>query len=104
MLQVRFATRPFGVAFLRIPASRLNVMTARSAAETPPHAVVKSDVASAVKLVAPPASDFACTERPIAVPTKPAITLSRSARWPKSDDGGRTTEDGASASHACQPR
>ena len=50
---------PLPIPARRIPASRLNVMTARRAAETPPHAVVKSDVASAVKLVAPPASAFA---------------------------------------------
>ncbi len=50
------------------------------AAAVPPLAVVKSDVASAVKLVAPPASDLACSESPIAVPTKPAMTQRRSLR------------------------
>jgi hypothetical protein len=65
---------------LLTPTSRLNVMIAISAAAVPPVAVVKSDVASGVKLVAPPASDLACRESPIAVPTKPAMTQSRSAK------------------------
>src|SRR5689334_23036210 len=47
------------------PDSRLNVMRAIRAAAVPPLAVVKSDVARAVKLVAPPASDLACRESPI---------------------------------------
>lgn len=55
-------------------------MIAIRAAAVPPLAVVKSDVASAVKLAAPLASDLACKESPIAVPTKPAITQSRSAK------------------------
>jgi hypothetical protein len=50
------------------------------AAAVPPLAVVKSDVASAVKRVTPLASDLACRERPTAVPTKPAMTQSRSAK------------------------
>ncbi len=62
------------------PASRLNVMMAIKAAAVPPLAVVQSDVASAVKLVALPARDFACRESPIAAPTKPTITQSRSAK------------------------
>lgn len=65
---------------LLLPASRLNVMIAIRAAAVPPLAVVKSDVASAVKLAAPLASDLACKESPIAVPTKPAMTQSRSAK------------------------
>jgi hypothetical protein len=68
------------LAALVAPASRLNVMIAIRAAAIPPLAVVKRDVASAVKLVAPPARDLAWRERPIAVPTKPAITQRRSAK------------------------
>jgi hypothetical protein len=55
-------------------------MIAIKAAAAPPVAVVKSDVESAVKLVAPLARDLACKESPIAVPTKPAMTQSRSAK------------------------
>ncbi len=55
-------------------------MIAIRAAAVPPLAVVKSDVASAVKLAAPLARDLACKESPIAVPTKPAMTQSRSAK------------------------